>query len=74
MKPEALVTVECTLLKETEQALRIAQPGLCTWIPRSSCAHISKRKAPNWAAASAGWLSATISMSKSMANIKRLVY
>lgn len=69
------VKVECVIIKETDMALRVSQPGLSAiWIPRSPLNHISKRPVDNWSGRTAGFKQATIDMPLWLAEQRGLDY
>lgn len=70
-----LVKVKCVIIKETDAALRVSQPGRSAiWIPRSPLNHISKRLVDNWSGRTSGFKQATIDMPQWLAGKKGLDY
>lgn len=69
------VKVECVIMKETEEALRVSQPGLSAiWIPRSPLSHISKKPVDNWSGRTSGFKQAVIDMPAWLARQNGLDY
>lgn len=75
MSRQELVKVECVILKETDMALRISQPGLSAlWVPRSLLSHISKKPIDNWCGRTSGFRNAAIDMPQWLAKERGLDY